>query len=108
MSRAANCLAAIVAVASAFVSIPSVAAVQCKSSPAAGMGLSESDAINSWRSWVTSHHGSGWSNFDLATGKYWTETNLGVAVMRQVSAVPCRQSIIINTVPLGGMKVLRP
>jgi hypothetical protein len=51
------------------VSIPSVAAVQCKSSPAAGMGLSESDAINSWRSWVTSHHGSGWSNFDLATGK---------------------------------------
>jgi hypothetical protein len=44
----------------------------------------------------------------LPPEKYWTETNLGVAVMRQVSAVPCRQSIIINTVPLGGMKVLRP
>ena len=107
MRRPAYCLPVIVAVALASVSTSSNAAVQCKSTPAAGLGFSETAAVDSWRSWVASHYGSSWSNFDLATGKFWSETNLGVSVMQQVSAVPCRQ-LLINAVPLGRLKVLQP
>jgi hypothetical protein len=80
------------------------ALIQCQATAAAGLGLTQGAAEDSWRAWVTSHFGATWSNFDIAKNKYYSETNLGVTIMQQVSAHPCRQLIIKPTTTLKVIK----
>jgi len=47
--------------------------------------------VDSRRSQVTSAHGSAWADFDVAADKSYSETNLGVAEMHHVTALPCRE-----------------
>lgn len=110
MTRAEKILSLTVIAAISAFGIPATAdaAVQCKSNPSATLALTQASAIDAWRTQVTNVYGTAWSNFDLAQNKQFSETNLGVAVMHQVSARPCRQAVVLQVVPLGTMKAVRP
>ena len=94
MGRARTRLIAVAVAAAASAPVPSNAAIQCKDALAhGGLALSQNDAINAWITYVANMFGASWSNFNLATNKVFYETNLGVAVMQQVSAIPCREVV---------------
>ncbi len=82
------------------------AETQCKA-PAGGIGLDESAAIASWRSWVSSNIGAPWANYDLAQNKFWSETNLGLVKMLQVSANPCRNVIRPGNIGVSPLQTLK-
>ena len=82
------------------------AVTTCKPSPTIGTGLTQSQAVTHWKSVVTSVHGAAWSNFDIATGKHFSETNLGVATLNAVTARPC--SNLVFVLPPGSLRLITP
>lgn len=90
MNRFARYLVAAAAGAVASLPLSSEAAMECKPDPMAVMALTQSVAIGQWETNVTNAYGAAWADFDNAAAKYFSETNLGVATLQQVSARPCR------------------
>jgi hypothetical protein len=91
MTRVHQSLIAAAAVAATWLPFSAHATVQCKPSPLATMALTQSAAEDAWRALANNTYGAAWADFGIAANKQYYDTNLGVATMTQVSAVPCAQ-----------------
>ena len=87
---------AVVAAVFAFAPVAAQAAITCKPDPNFAGSLSQSQAIDAWRAQVTSAYGAAWADYNLATSKSWSETNLALVTMHWISAKACRNVPIVN------------
>ena len=91
---------AVVAIAAALVTFTSLeaSALVCQHASVGAGGFGQEAAIQSWRNQVMSKYGAGWSDFNLAKNKIWSEQNFGVTTLNSITATPC-QNLTIRHLP---------